>query len=91
MSIGVYPEGTRSKAKEMVPFHNAIFKIAQKAKVPLVVASVTGTEKIGHNMPWRHTDVYLNFCACIPDAAAMSTRDMSEKARTLLLASRGDD
>ena len=91
VSVGVYPEGTRSKAKEMVPFHNAIFKIVQKAKAPMVVAAVTGTEKISHNMPWRHTDVYLNFCACLPEAAAMSTKDLSEKSQELLRASMGDD
>ena len=91
VSVGVYPEGTRSRAKEMVPFHNAIFKIVQKAKVPLVVAAVTGTENIAHNMPWRHTDVYLNFCACLYDAAAMSTKDMSERTQELLTAAMGDD
>ena len=91
VSVGVYPEGTRSRGRAMLPFHNAIFKIAQKAKVPMVVAAVTGTENIARNMPWRHTDVYLDFCACLPDAAAMSTKDMSLRTQELLTAAMGDD
>ena len=46
VSIGVYPEGTRSKTREMLPFHNGAFKIAQKADAPIVVLSIAGTEKI---------------------------------------------
>ena len=53
--------------------------------------AVTGTENIARNMPWRHTDVYLNFCACLPDAAAMSTKDMSERTQELLTAAMGND
>ncbi len=60
VSIGVYPEGTRSKNCQMLPFHNGVFKIAQKADAPIVVLSITGTESIHRNLPWHHTDVYLN-------------------------------
>ena len=31
VSIGIYPEGTRSKECKLLPFHNGVFKIAQKA------------------------------------------------------------
>ena len=65
MSIGIYPEGTRSKTDEMLPFHNGVFKIAQKANVPIVVVSIRGTESIHKNVPWRHTDVYVNVCAVL--------------------------
>lgn len=40
VSIGIYPEGTRSKECVLLPFHNGVFKIAQKASVPIVVASI---------------------------------------------------
>lgn len=60
VSIGVYPEGTRSKSGELLPFHNGVFKIAQQAEVPLVVLSITGTERIHKNYPFRRSDVYLN-------------------------------
>ncbi len=50
VSIGVYPEGARSKTKELLPFHNGVLRIAQKAKVPIVVMSLDGTEEIFRNI-----------------------------------------
>ena len=61
ISFGVYPEGTRNKSYQgLLPFHNGVFKIAQKANVPVVVVAIHGTEKIHKNAPWHHTDVYLD-------------------------------
>ena len=60
VSIGVYPEGTRSKTCELLPFHNGVFKIAQKADAPIVVLSITGTERIAKRTPFKSTDVYLD-------------------------------
>lgn len=60
VSIGIYPEGTRSKNCELLPFHSGVFKIAQKAEAPIVVLCVTGTEKIAKRTPFRRTDVYLD-------------------------------
>lgn len=61
VSIGVYPEGTRSKNCVLLPFHDGVFKIAQKAKAPIVVSAIRGTENIHRNWYRRHTDVYLDF------------------------------
>lgn len=60
LSVGVYPEGTRSKTRELLPFHNGVFKIAQKANAPIVVLCISGTENISKNTPFRPTDVYLD-------------------------------
>lgn len=61
ISFGVYPEGTRNKSgKGLLPFHNGVLKIAQKANVPVVVVALSGTEKIRKNAPWRRTHVYLD-------------------------------
>lgn len=66
VSIGVYPEGTRSKSGELLPFHNGVFKIAQKANVDIAVVSLVGTEKIHENYPWRRTDIYVDVLQIIP-------------------------
>ena len=60
VSIGVYPEGTRSKTCELLPFHNGVFKIAQKAEAPVAVLCITGTERIRKRTPFKATDVYLD-------------------------------
>ena len=66
VSVGVYPEGTRSKTAELLPFHNGVFKIAQKANVDIAVVSLTGTENIHKNFPWRRTDIYVDVLEIIP-------------------------
>ena len=43
-----------------MPFHNGVFKIAQKAEAPIVVLSITGTEKLSKRIPFQPTDVYLD-------------------------------
>lgn len=60
VSIGIYPEGTRSKSDELLPFHNGIFKVAKKANVPIVVTAIRGTEKIAANYPLHRSQVYLD-------------------------------
>ena len=62
VSVGVYPEGTRNKTGEqpLLPFHSGIYIIAKKAGVPIVAATVRGTEKIHVNFPKRSSDVYID-------------------------------
>ena len=66
VSIGVYPEGTRSKSAELLPFHNGVFKIAQKANADIAVVSLIGTEKIHKNFPWHRTDIFVDVLGVIP-------------------------
>ena len=85
-SIGIYPEGTRSKNCELLPFHAGSFKIAQKANAPLAVVCVKGTENITKNMFRRKTDVYLDILELIPADAvrSMSTVELAEHSRSLI-------
>ncbi len=74
VSIGIYPEGTRSKTCELLPFHNGVFKIAQKADAPIVVLAVSGTEKISKNYPFRHTDVHIDVVEVVSAERVKSTK-----------------
>lgn len=86
VSIGVYPEGTRSKSAELLPFHNGVFKIAQKANVDIAVISLTGTEKIHENFPWRRTDVYVDVLEVISadEIKGLKTEIIGSRVEALL-------
>ena len=87
VSVGVYPEGTRSKSTELLPFHNGVFKIAQKANVDIAVVSLIGTENIHKNFPWRKTDVYVDVLEVIPadEIKGLKTEIIGSRVQALLL------
>jgi len=70
-SFGIYPEGTRNKnleSEKLLPFHNGVFKIAQMAKVPIVVTTIDKTELIAKNFPLRSSKIKLEVVEVIyPD------------------------
>ena len=60
-SIGVFPEGYIHEDKKLHHFRPGVFKIAQKAQVPIVVCTLKGTRHVLPNLPkLKHTDVALN-------------------------------
>ena len=66
VSIGIFPEGTRSKDGKLMDFKPGSFKIAEKASCPVVVCCMQGTENIAKNWPWKKTDVYMDILDVIP-------------------------
>lgn len=90
-SIGIYPEGTRSRTGELLEFKDGVFYIAKKAPCPIVVATTENTEKIGKNFPLHGTTVKFNVLDVIyPESFAdKSTHEISEQVRDLMLASLG--
>lgn len=84
VSIGIYPEGTRSKECKLLPFHNGVFKTAQKANADIVVLAVSGTEQIHKNYPFHHTDVNLDVLEVIPAKTVKATKTdvLGERVRT---------
>jgi len=52
-SIGVFPEGTRSRTGELLPFKNAPFGLAIAAQVPVVPVYVHHTFEILPKGAWR--------------------------------------
>jgi len=87
-SIGIYPEGTRSKTDELLPFHAGSLKIAQRAKVPIVVAAVHGTEGFRHFRLFHRVPVTLNILEVIPaeTVCALRTQELSDRIRATVQA-----
>lgn len=86
-SVGVYPEGTRNRTKELLlPFHTGLFKIAKKAIVPIVVVITKNNEKIAKNFPFRGTDVYYDFLGVIPadEVVNMPNAEIGERVRAMM-------
>ncbi len=85
-SMGIYPEGTRSREDEMLPFMHGAFKIAKKAECPIVVATIKNTEHIMKNAPLRRTHVYLDYIGVISKevVAENTTVALSNMAREMM-------
>lgn len=58
----IYPEGTRSKTLEMLPFKQGSLKLASKTGVPIIPISVLGTADVFENnhINLRPETVYLS-------------------------------
>ena len=86
-SVAVYPEGTRNYGEELLPFHNAMFKIAQKAQVPIVIVTVRGTYEIQKNYPLHRSHVYLDVVRVLDkdEVKRMKTAAIGELVRGVML------
>lgn len=85
-SVAVYPEGTRNYGTGLLPFHNAMFKIAQKANVPVVVMTVYGTYQIQKNFPLHKSIVNMDILEVIPaeTVKSLKTNELGDMAAELM-------
>ncbi len=85
--VAVYPEGTRNFEAGLLPFHNAMFKIAQKANVPVAVVTVKGTYEIQKNFPLHRSHVYIDVVDVIPadEVKGTKTAILGDKVREQML------
>lgn len=63
-SIFIAPEGTRNHEKELLPFHQASFKLAEKSECPIVPVAMNNNDTIFENQfPWIHkAHVIVEYC-----------------------------
>lgn len=92
VSIGVFPEGYTSLDGKLRHFRNGVFKIAQKANVPIVVCTVHGTRKAMKDMfKLKGGYVEIHMLEVIPaeEVKALSTAELGEKVYSLMAADLG--
>lgn len=93
-SIGVFPEGYTSKDGLLHPFRSGVFKIAQKANVPIVVCTVQNTNKVFRNIKkLEATDVHLHLVKVLqPEELAGKTAvEVGELVHSLMAEDLGPD
>ncbi len=86
--FGIYPEGTRNTTEEtLLPFHEGVFMIAQKANVPVVVAATKNTEQVAKRFPFHSTNVSFSVLHVYSAEEIRSRRqtDLSNEARSIML------
>lgn len=86
-SVGVFPEGTRTTDGKLGEFKAGCFKIALKAKCPVVISTVTGSELVSKHWPWKRTHIYFDVVKVLPyeEIQEKSTVEIAEIVRNCVL------
>lgn len=87
VSVAVFPEGTRNRAEVgLLPYHEGVFLIAEKARAPIVVMTLTNCQKICRNFPWRRTAIHMDIAAVISAEQVdhMRCHSLSEMVRGVM-------
>ena len=93
VNIAVFPEGYCSKDGLLHPFRSGVFKIAQKANVPIVVCTVKNTKQIFRNLrKLKKTDVELHLVDVIPaeDLKSKNTVEIGDMVYEMMIADMGE-
>ena len=93
-SVAIFPEGGINDDKLLHPFKPGVFKIAQKANVPIVVCSLHNTKYVVSNLlKGRGTRVEMHLLEVIPaeEVKATNTVDMAHRCHDLIAADLGPD
>jgi 1-acyl-sn-glycerol-3-phosphate acyltransferase len=84
----IFPEGTRSKGRGLLPFHAGSFKLATASAAPIVPAALTGSYDVFEkNMRIRRVDVTVTYGPVI-DTSSLSAeerrRNLSDKVHSVI-------
>lgn len=93
-SIGVFPEGWVSLDRLLHPFRPGVFKIAQKANVPVVVCTLRDTYKVMDKVKkLRRADVHLHLAGIITaeEVQSMTTVDVAHLAHKMMAEDLGSE
>ena len=93
-SIAVFPEGYTSLDGLLHPFRSGVFKIAQKANVPVVVCTLQNTNKPFVNaLKLKPTQVHLHLLDVIPaeEVKAVTSVELGNRIHAMMAQDLGPD
>ena len=93
-SVGVFPEGYVSLDRMLHPFRPGVFKIAQRAEVPIVVCTLQGTCSIIPNAKkLKPSEVQVHLLDVIPaeELNGVTTVQIAERVHALMAADLGPE
>ena len=93
-SVAVFPEGGIDDDLLLHHFRPGVFKIAQKANVPIVVCTLKNTKVVVKNlMKWKRSDVEMKVLEVIPaeELKGITTVDIADRCYNLMAADLGPD
>lgn len=90
-SVGIFPEGTRSKTGELLPFKPGAVRAAAKAGVPFTVCTIKGAAKVFKRFPLKSTKIKLDILKTFSaEEVTNGDKDTLENtAREIMLESLG--
>ncbi len=94
VSIGVFPEGYTSLDGLLHRFRSGVFKIAQRAQVPIVVCTLKNTQYIFKNaMHLKPTPVYLDVVGVVPAEGLkdVTAVDIGNRVHAMMAENLGPD
>lgn len=93
-SIGIFPEGYIHKDHKLHHFRHGVLKVAQKAKVPIVVCTMKDTHHvIPDALHLKRPKVELNLLTVIPadEVAAANTVELGERIYAMMAEDLGPE
>ena len=94
VSIAIFPEGRINKHRKLAHFRPGVFKIAQKAKVPIVVCTIRNTNRVlPRLMKLKGSAVDLRLLEVIPAQAleGRTTVDIAQQVYDIMVADLGPE
>ncbi|WP_017755175.1 lysophospholipid acyltransferase family protein [Calidifontibacillus oryziterrae] len=87
-SLVIFPEGTRSKGKEIGEFKGGSFRLAVKSEVPIIPVTINGSyqimEKNGFIMKPANVKVYVSDPIFIDDVKHLSMDELGQYVKTII-------
>jgi len=93
-SVAVFPEGGIDDDLLLHKFKPGVFKIAQKANVPIVVCTLKNTKVVVKNLArWKRSDVEMKVLEVIPaeELKGVTTVDIAQRCYQLMADDLGPD